>query len=500
MKILCLNPPFKAEHGRFSRTSRSPAITKSGTLYYPIWLCYAAGVLENAGHEVRIIDACARLLDVEKTLAEIRNFAPDMAVVDTSTPSIYDDVEMGASIKDIFPNCFVALIGTHPTALPEETLDLNNAIDAVAIGEADYTLRDLAAALGELPSDDGSTGSAARRAEALRTISGLAFRAGDRVTVNERRPFIDDLDELPFVSRVYAKHLDVKDYFFAASDFPEVQIMTARGCVARCTFCVYPQTIHGFKYRTRSAASVADEFEWISLNLPQVREIGIEDDTFTGNQRRVVDFCRLLLERKIRIKWYCNVRVDLKLETMKWMKKAGCVLVTVGYESANAGVLEAIKKRTTPAMIREFSRNTRKAGLLVHGCFMAGNRGDTRATLQENLDLALELGDDTMQFFPLMVYPGTEDYEWAKLNDLLTIDNYSDYVTADGNHNSVLKMPDMSSKEILAWCDGARKKYYLRPKYIMYKLIQQILHPSEARRTFKSAKRFLRILTAARQA
>jgi len=493
MKILCLNPPFKTEHGRFSRTSRSPAITKSGTIYYPIWLCYIAGILEEAGHNIKLIDSCAYEYDLEKTLHLVAEFKPDMAVLDTSTPSILSDVQVATEIKNRLPYCFVVLMGTHPTALPEETLQLDDAIDAIAIGEADYTVRDLAEKL------SGTERSRVRadiayRDSILRGINGLAYRAGDKICVNKRREFITNLDELPFVSRVYKKHLDIKKYFFAASDYPEIQIMTARGCIARCTFCVYPQTIHGWKYRVRSPENIADEFQWITENMPEIREIGVEDDTFTGSQKRVVEFCKELISRNIKIKWYCNVRVDLKYETMEWMRKAGCVLVTVGYESANEEILKNIKKRIIPAMILEFSRNTRKAGLLVHGCFMAGNRGETKETLEESLQLALKMMDDTMQFFPLMVYPGTIDYEWAKQEGLLTINGYSDYVTQDGNHNGVVRMPDMSSDEIRQWCDYARRKYYLRTRYILYKLFQQMRHPSEIRRTFKAAKRFLRFL------
>ena len=126
MKILSLNPPFKTSFGCFSRTSRSPAITKSGTIYYPIWLCYVAGVLEDAGHEVKVIDSCAFEYDLEKTLQLINEFKPELAVLDTSTPSIYEDVKTGTEIKKILPDCFVVLMGTHPTALPEETLSLND--------------------------------------------------------------------------------------------------------------------------------------------------------------------------------------------------------------------------------------------------------------------------------------------------------------------------------------------------------------------------------------
>lgn len=493
MKILCLNPPFKTEHGRFSRTSRSPAITKSGTIYYPIWLCYVAGVLEQENHDVKVIDSCAYEYSIDKTLQLTHDFRPDLVVLDTSTPSIYIDIMTGNKIKAMLPDCFVVLMGTHPSALPEETLQIDNVIDAIAIAEADYTIRELAWKLSEADMQKVRA-DAAYRDNVLKEIDGLAYRAGDAVNINKKRDFIKDLDSIPFVSKVYSKYLDTKKYFFAASDYPEIQIMTARGCVARCTFCVYPQTIHGWKYRQRSPENIADEFQWVTENMPDIREIGIEDDTFSGSQSRVIAFCRELIKRGIKIKWYCNVRVDLKYETMEWMKKAGCVLLTVGYESANKRILENIEKRVSPEMIHKFSKNTRRAGLLVHGCFMAGNRGETRETLEESLNLSLKLMDDTMQFFPLMVYPGTKDYDWIKKEGLMNIDDYSDYVTEDGNHNGVSRMPDMTSDEIREWCNYARRKYYLRPKYLAYKLAQQIRHPSEIRRTFKSAKRFIKFL------
>src|SRR4030065_2005894 len=377
MKIILLNPPFKTEYGRFSRTSRSPAITKSGTIYYPIWLCYVAGVLEEAGHEIKVIDSCAYEYNLEKTLQLVSAFKPQLAVLDTSTPSIYSDLKTGAEIKRLLPGCFVVLMGTHPSALSSETLQKNSAIDAIFIGEADYTARELAQKLSESDIQKIRTDSWYRN-NILSRVDGLAYRSNEKIHVNKRREFIKDLDELAFVSQVYKRHLDTRKYFFAASDYPEVQIMTARGCIARCTFCVYPQTIHGWKYRTRSPQNIADEFQWIIENMPEVREIGIEDDTFTGSQQRSAEFCKELIKRNVKIKRYCNVSADLKYETMRWMRKAGCVLVTVGYESANREILKNINKRTTPEMIVEFSKNKRKAGLLGHGRFMAGNRGEDR--------------------------------------------------------------------------------------------------------------------------
>ncbi len=179
------------------------------------------------------------------------------------------------------------------------------------------------------------------------------------------------------------------------------------------------------------------------------------------------------------------------------MKMAGCVLIIVGYESANPEILENINKMITPETILQFSNNAHEAGLLVHGCFMVGNRDKSRDMMEETLNLSMQLKDDTVQFFPLVVYPGTEYYKWAKENNLLTVRDYTDYITEEGLHNSVDRLPDMTSDEIREWCNYARRRYYLRPKYLFYKSFRLLKNRSETRRTFKSFKRFVRFLVPA---
>ncbi len=470
MNVLMLNPPFK---GRFSRTSRSPAVTLGGTIYYPFWLAYATGVLEQSGFGVQLIDAPAQGLSSGEVVERVKDSPPHLIVVDTSTPSIYSDVKMAEQLKESFPSSFVVLVGTHPSALPEETLKLSQKVDAVAVGEYDYTLRDLALAL--------------ENGEDLRAVDGLVFRKGNEIIHNQPRALIENVDELPFVSQVYKRHLNVRYYYFAAANYPMVMVITGRGCPYKCFFCLYPQTFHSRRYRPRSAANVVDEFYWITENLPEVKEIGIEDDTFTVDQERVKEICRLIIDRGPKIKWYCNVRVNLELETMRWMKKAGCRLVTVGFESADQESLNRMQKGTTVAQIEKFVEDTRKAGLLVHGCFIIGNPGETEETMAKSLKMAEELNCDTMQFFPLLVYPGTEAYQWAKENGYLVSESFADWADEVGMYRSVLDIPGLPAEKIEAFCLRANREYYLRPGYIMMKLKQLILGPREVRRTLAGA-------------
>ena len=477
MNVLMLNPPFK---GRFSRTSRSPAVTLGGTLYYPFWLAYAAGVLEQSDFSVKLIDAPAQGLSAGDVISRAKELPPRLIVIDTSTPSIYNDVQVAEQLKESFPDSFVALVGTHPSALPEETLRLSEKVDTVAVGEYDYTLRDLALCL--------------EKREDLRKVDGLVFRKDGQILRNKPRALIENVDELPFVSEVYKRHLNIRDYYFAAANYPMVMLITGRGCPYRCFFCVYPQTFHSRKYRPRSAVNVVDEFQWVVENLPEVREIGIEDDTFTVDQDRTREICRLITERGIKIKWYCNVRVNLELETMRWMKKAGCRLVTVGFESADQESLNQMQKGITVEQIRQFVQDTRKAGLLVHGCFIIGNPGETAATMQKSLQMAEELNCDTMQFYPLLVYPGTEAYRWAQKNGYLASDKFSDWADDAGMYRSVLNIPGLPAEEVEAFCLRANREYYLRPGYIMMKLRQLILGPREVRRTLKGALTYFKRL------
>lgn len=474
MRILLLNPPFK--DSRFSRESRSPAVSKGGTIYYPMWLAYATGVLEEAGHVCRLVDAPANGLGEQDVLDCCAEFQPQMVVFNTTTPSIVSDADLATRVKERWDNTTV-FVGTHPSALPEETLRLSGAIDIIARREYDYTLRHLAQAL--------------QSRESLTTVEGVSFRHGATVHHNPDRPPIEDVDSLPLLGPVYKRHLNHRKYFFAAAQYPVMQIMTGRGCNYRCIWCVYPQVFHRPGYRKRSAARIVQEFEYIVTNFPDVKEIGIEDDTFTTDEARVIEFCELLMERKLRIDWYVNARVSLSCDTMRMMKRAGCRLLIVGYESGNQHVLNSMKKGITLKQSREFTRAAKETGFIIHGCMMAGNPGETVETLQQTLDFARELNVDTMQFLPVMLYPGTEAYEWARAHGYLRNESFDQWVTETGMHRTLVDLPDLSAEELVKWCDYARRAYYLRPRYLLRKLWQGLTKPSEMERTLRSFRVFI---------
>ena len=474
MKITFINPPFKTEYGKFSRESRSPSIGHSGEVYYPLWLMYSAAYAEKNGFDIRFLDSCATRTDEEATLAWVEKEGADsrMFVLDTSTPSIKSDVAFGCKLKDLYPDAFILLVGTHPSSTALETLGYDTRIDGVARHEYDITVLELAKAIDkDLP---------------LKDVLGLTYRDGDQIVTNEDRPFFDNLDEIPFAAEFIKKYLNVNDYYFAASHNPAVQMFTGRGCPARCNFCVYPQTMHGHKYRLRSIDNVIAEYEFIVNNLPEVKEIIIEDDTFTVNKKRVIEFCEKMIEKGLnkRLPWMCNARVNLDLETMKMMKKAGCKLIIPGIESVNQQILDNIHKGTTVQQIEKYIENARKAKLLVHACYMFGNQGETMQTMQDTLNAALRFNTDTAQFYPLIPYPGTEAFNWAKSNGYIS-GKYEEYCQEDGSINCVINTPGITSQDYVYFCAYARKKYYLRPWYIGHRIWMGIRDIEDLKRSLK---------------
>lgn len=478
MNVLLLNPPF---YPNYSRSQRSPAVIKSGVIYYPIWLAYATGVLERDGFRVKLVDAPAAGRTLQEVLELVADFQPRLVVIDTSTPSIHNDVNVAQAIKSVLPETYLLLVGPHVSALPEASLCMDKGIDAVARGEYDYTIRDVARQI-----EGGGD---------VNGVSGISYRAANRIIVhNPERPFIEDLDELPFVTQIYRRHLRIKDYFYSITRYPEVALLAGRGCPHRCTYCLWPQTLTGHRYRRRSVSNVADEFEFIARELPQVQEVFIEDDTLTVDERYAISLADELIRRGNRLPFSANSRADVSAEALRHLKQAGLRLLCVGFESGDQLMLNRMRKRITVEQFHHFREDARQAGVLVHGCFMAGGPGETGTSLEKTLALARQLNPDTAQFFPLMVYPGTEAYEWARRKGFLTSQDFRKWLTPEGLHRTVLSQPSMTAEDVTAWCDDARRAFYMRIRYMAAKAWQIVTRPEEAHRILRASRTFFKYI------
>ncbi len=477
LKVLMLNPPFLK---RYSRPQRNPGVTRSDTMYYPYWMAYATGALEKAGFEVVFIDAPAAGLDYPEVERRALDLKPDMIVLDTSTPSIHSDIKVLNMLKEKFPGAKTVMVGTHATAMTDETFGFTDSLDYIARGEYDYILRDLATAL-----ENGGDVSA---------LQGVSYRANGTIEHNPPRPLIQDLDELPFVSEVYKRHLNIWDYFNPDCLFPNVTILTGRGCPYRCTFCLWTATLSGYKTRFRSVESVVDELLYIQKTFPDARAVFFEDDIFTINEKRCQELCELMIKKGFKLPWNANSRADISLETLKAMKAAGCRALCVGFETGNQEIIDAYGKRLTVEDYYKFARNARKVGIHMHGCFIVGGPGENRKTMDKTLKMACELKPDTAQFYPLMVYPGTVEYERMRERGMLVTENYEDWLTPDGLHNCVIRTEDSTPEELIRWCDHARRVFYLRPSFLWYKFWQAVRDKDERARTMKAFKVFVKHL------
>jgi len=473
MNALFLNPPFLP---KFSRSQRSPAVTRSGTLYYPMWLSYAAATTERSGHEIHLIDAPAAGIQAND-ISGIVPWSPQLIVLETSTPSLRNDLRVAELLSSQWPDSHITMVGPHVTALPDDALEFS-CIDSVMRGEYDSTAPDLADSI------DGGT--------SIENVNGLSWSSGNEIIHNADRAYINDLDTLPFVSRIYRRFLNPEDYFNPNALYPMVTIVSGRGCPYGCSFCVYPHTMTGLKPRLRSTTNVVDEIEEIIQSFPGIRSIFFEDDTLTSVKHHARELSSEMIRRGITISWTANARADVDAETLTIMSRANLRCLCVGFESASEAILSDMKKRLRPSDALRFMKDARAAGVLVHGCFMVGMPGETIETMNATLDWAIRLNPDTAQFYPLMVYPGSPAYDQLRQSGHLTTDDYSEWLSPEGYHTAITRTDSLSPGDLVRFCGKARRRFYLRPRYILRKLVQAWNDEGERIRILRAFNTFWR--------
>jgi len=438
-KTLFLSPPsFDGFDG--GAGSRYQAKREITSFWYPTWLAQPAALVPGS----RLVDAPPQGQTVEDVLKIAQDY--ELVILHTSTPSLTNDVKCAAAIKAQNPTTQVGLIGAHVATLPEPTLRDHPAIDFVCRHEFDYTCKELAE---DRPWEQ---------------IQGLSYRdAFGKIHHTPDRPLIHDWDAMPSVLPVYHRDLDINRYFIGYLLHPYISFYTGRGCPAKCSFCLWPQTIGGHQYRTKSPEAVGRELaEAKAMFGDHVREYMFDDDTFTIDKQRAIAISEHM--KQLKLTWSCNARANLDYDTLKQLRNNGLRLLLVGFESGNQEILNNIRKGINLDVARQFMRNCRDLGITVHGTFIIGLPIETRETIEQTIRFACEVSPHTIQVSIAAPYPGTELYAQAQANGWFA--NH-ELVSESGIQTSTLHYPHLSSTEIEDAVEQMYRRFYFRPKAIV---------------------------------
>jgi hopanoid biosynthesis associated radical SAM protein HpnJ len=470
MKTLFLQAPsFDGFDG--GAGSRYQAKREIRSFWYPTWLAQPAALVPGS----RLLDAPADGLTVAQALEIARDY--ELVIIHTSTPSFPSDARFAELLKEQNRGTLVGMVGAKVAVDAEGSLQASRAIDFVAREEFDYTCRDIA------------------EGRPLDTIAGISWRdASDRIRHNPARAIIEDMDELPFVAPVYQRDLNIHNYFIGYLHYPYVSLYTGRGCRSRCTFCLWPQTVGGHRYRTRSAANVLAEVRWIKENMPEVKEIMFDDDTFTDFRPRAEEIARGL--GKLGVTWSCNAKANVPYSTLKIMKENGLRLLLVGYESGDDQILLNIKKGLRTDIARRFAADCRTLGITVHGTFILGLPGETRETIAKSIAFAKEINPHTIQVSLAAPYPGTRLYEQALENGWIAPNKVINLVNESGVQLAAISYPHLSREEIYHGVEQFYRSFYFRPTKI-WEIVSEMLGSWEmTRRRLREGVEFFHFLRA----
>jgi hopanoid biosynthesis associated radical SAM protein HpnJ len=467
MKTLFLQPPsFEGFDG--GAGSRYQARREIRSFWYPTWLAQPAALVAGS----RLIDAPPAGIGLDKVLPLAKQH--DLLVIHTSTPSFANDVKVAQAMKDENPALKVGFVGAKVAVEPEESLKASAAIDFVGRNEFDFTIKEIA---------DG---------RAWNGVEGLSYRNDAGVIVhNPERATLENMDALPFVTEVYKRDLRIEDYFIGYLKHPYVSLYTGRGCKSRCTFCLWPQTVGGHRYRVRSVGHVVDEIRLAKQYFPQVREFFFDDDTFTDNLPRAEAIAREL--GKLGVTWSCNAKANVPRDTLKVLKDNGLRLLLVGYESGNQKILHNIKKGMLIDVAKRFTKDCHELGIVIHGTFILGLPGETKETIEETIKFATEINPHTIQVSLAAPYPGTFLHKQAVENGWLDA-AHAELIDDHGIQIAPLHYPHLSHQEIFDSVEAFYKRFYFRAGKIASIVGEMVTHPEMMVRRLREGVEFFHFL------
>ena len=441
-RILLIRPPWDVLQGYKN-------------LEIPLNLCYLASVLKTAGHDCLILDGNlippetietsqkwldyrGIISDYDRYLEALRGdhpawnrveslvkwFKPSIVGITIMTGTYGSALRTAKIVKKMCPDVPVIVGGPHPTILPEDTLR-EDCWDVVVKGEGEYSLLELVNCL--------------ERRKPLNAIRGISYKEEGAIRHNLPRPFIENLDLIPFPAR----DLIFEKERYSTNSFGFV--LTSRGCPYNCIFCA-SHMIWGRRVRYRSAENVIAEIKEVKEKFG-TKIFRFNDDAFTIDQDRVRKICRLIIEEKLDIKWYCGTEVDLiSYDLLRKMKEAGCVRIHFGVETGNPRVLKSIKKGVTLGQVRQALKMAKKVGITTITYFMIGFPDETRQEVRDTINFMKELKPDKAVWGIVTPYPGTELY--GIVNEKGLLPNVPDWATFF-HHSPDMAFTDTLSRENL---------------------------------------------------
>jgi hopanoid biosynthesis associated radical SAM protein HpnJ len=448
--------------------SRYQARREVRSFWYPTWLAQPAALIEDS----KLIDAPSHRIKFPQVAEVVRDY--DLVVVHTSAPSFSSDVETVKALKEVKQSLKIGMVGAKVAVDPEGSLRTSPLIDFVGRNEFDFTIKEVA---------DGKP---------LSDIVGLSYRNETGAIVhNEERPILENMDLLPFVTPVYRRDLDIKNYFSGYLKHPYLSLYTGRGCKSRCTFCLWPQTIGGHRYRKRSVGHVIEEIAWAQKAFPEVKEFFFDDDTLTDDLPRVEAIAKEL--SKLGVTWSCNAKPNVPRKTLEVLRDNGLRLLLVGYESGNQKILHNIKKGILIDVARRFTKDCHELGITIHGTFIMGLPGETKETIEETIRYATEINPHTIQVSLGAPYPGTFLHAQAMKNGWLDEAN-AELVNDEGVQIAPLHYAHLSHTEIFDSVDQFYRRFYFRSGKIAAIVGEMIRSPQMMKRRLREGVEFFHFL------
>ncbi|TRO53681.1 radical SAM protein [Candidatus Bathyarchaeota archaeon] len=406
-------------------------------------LGYLGAILEKNRYEVDVIDCQVLKLSYKDFRIEIGKHRPDIVGLTSTTLTYLSALRLARIVKEVLPECLIFIGGPHVTFWDKEALEECPALEVIIRREGEYTLLELVQKV-----EEGKDFS---------DVLGITYRKEGKIVKNPDRPYIEDLDSLPFPAR----HLWPMEKLRKYEDI--LYLAASRGCVFWCEFCATVR-MHGRKFRMRSPKNIVDELEFLYKTYG-ITNFTFCDDAFTVDPERTKELCKLIIERNLKIKWNCGTRIDmLTRDLLISMREAGCVSVWSGVESGSQTVLDAMHKGITTEQTLRVYCWIRELGLKPVPNVILGFPGETKESAWETIKFVEKISPDEVGFYNIATpFPGTPLYDSVKEKGWLRVTDFDKYDTV----TPIFETPWLSMEELRHIRGQAFHHFYMRPTYIV---------------------------------